>query len=145
MDILDILKSDHERVADLFDQFESTDQKTERWRLFQMVKRELSHHAQLEETIFYPAFQRYEDLKGLIDESLREHAQVKELLASIDQLGRESGAVEDRVLQLRESVDHHVDEEENRLFPQVRRLMKRNEREILGRHLMAAKQERTAA
>ncbi len=146
MDVLELLKSDHERVADLFDQFESTDNGTERWRFFQIIRRELTAHAHAEETVFYPAFRRYDELKDLVEECFKEHQEVKDLLAMIEQNGREHAEFEENVTELRENVDHHVEEEENEFFPHVRKIMKRNEREVLGRHIQAEKQQtKTAA
>jgi hemerythrin superfamily protein len=145
MDVLELLKSDHERVADLLDQIEALDKKSEQWRIFQTIKRELQAHAHAEETVFYPAFSRYDELKDIVKEAYEEHTEVKNKLSEIDKAGRESDQVEDLVSSLRECVDHHVEEEENDMFPRVRQIMKRGEREVLGRHIMAAKTERQAA
>ena len=63
VDAMELLRQDHERVRQLFDEFESLQrgQAPDRQRIAQVVQTisaELATHAQLEEEIFYPAVEQ---------------------------------------------------------------------------------------
>src|SRR5215204_3815559 len=115
MDAFSLLKADHEKVAQLFDQLEAA-RGPAKLRVFEQIKMELELHAHIEEKIFYPALEKPEETHDLTLEAYEEHDVVKKLLA---QLGRARSANEEWEAQakvLRENVEHHVEEEENELF-----------------------------
>ncbi len=146
MDVLEILKSDHDKVKRLFSQFEEADTDKHRLAIFRTIRNELELHTFVEETVFYPAFRRYDEFKAWLDEAVSEHEEVKNILAEmVTVAGRDAGAFLEKFESLRDAVEHHVGEEENQFFPHVRRLLKRPEREALGRHVEAAKQEKLEA
>ena len=69
MDALELLEQDHAKVKKLFEQAEEADQKEQR-DIFLQIKTELEIHTQIEENVFYPAMQRYNELKDTIEEKL---------------------------------------------------------------------------
>jgi hemerythrin superfamily protein len=76
----------------------------------------------------------------MVLESLEEHKQVKTLLREMDNLGEGSEKFEPKLKVLQENVEHHAEEEEEgKMFPKLRQLMKREELEQLGQELEAAK------
>jgi iron-sulfur cluster repair protein YtfE (RIC family) len=85
MDALKLLEQDHAKVKDLFEQAESADQSKQK-TVFNEIKTELEMHARIEESVFYPAIQRHNELKGMVDEALKEHQKVKTLLKEMDTL-----------------------------------------------------------
>ena len=146
MDALEILKEDHARVSRLFDQFRSLGESDDLRPLFSQIRSELEIHTHIEETVFYPTFNRYDDIKPMIDEAFGEHAEVKSLLQEIGRIrGPDSKLLRGKMDTLMTNVEHHVREEEDELFPKVREVMKGPERERLGRHLQAARDEKQAA
>jgi len=118
-DAVGLLTGDHERVSDLFDAFDdaSTGDKT---ALARQICQELKIHAQIEEEIFYPAAREAIDEEDLVDDAIEEHAEAKQLIAQIEAVGSRGDELEELVQQLREAIEHHVEEEEAELFPQVR-------------------------
>jgi hypothetical protein len=143
MDALEVLKEDHERVKELFEQVESTEDDKEKRKLFKEIKKELDTHARIEETVFYPAMQEHEELKDMVLESLEEHKQVKKLLREIDRLGKTSEKFEPKLKVLQENVEHHAEEEEEgKMFPKIRELINSAELEELGNELEAAKSKK---
>jgi hemerythrin superfamily protein len=144
MDALELLKQDHAKVKKLFEQAENADQKDQR-AIFEEIKTELETHTQIEESVFYPAMQRYNELKDMVAESLEEHNKVKTLLKEMDSL---SGGddFEDKLDELIDNVEHHAeDEEESKMFPKVRELVSAAELDKLGAQLQAAKGQRKAS
>jgi hypothetical protein len=74
VDAIALLKEDHQRVKDLFAQYEGTSNAEAKWTLAEEVFVELETHAQLEENIFYPSVnEETEEGPELVKESLQEH------------------------------------------------------------------------
>ena len=120
---LTLLRTDHENVQELFDRFEKQKEKgTSRQlqELAEQICQELKVHTQIEEEIFYPAVRdNCEDCEDILDEAEVEHASAKQLIAEIEAAGDDHFAA--RVTVLGEYVRHHVKEEQNELFPEVRK------------------------
>ena len=145
MNALELLKADHKKVASLFDRVKKTESKKEHWRLFEQIKTELETHAYIEETVFYPRIREYEELKEMVLEALEEHKQVKALIREIADLVQESEKLDAKLTVMGENVEHHVDEEENEMFPKVKKAMSKDELEELGAQLQAAKKDQISA
>ncbi|HJQ84511.1 MAG TPA: hemerythrin domain-containing protein, partial [Candidatus Binatia bacterium] len=138
MDVIEIVKKDHDKVEELFARFKGgggitgllnrvTGNVTPRQRktAVQGICRELDLHAKLEEAILYPAARATGDgeLQRMIDESLREHARVKEMVADLRDHDYDPEALDTRVNALEECVNHHVREEENEMLPRIEEVM----------------------
>jgi hemerythrin superfamily protein len=120
-DALALLRADHQRVQEMFDQFEKTRSEDRKASLAEQICQELTIHAQIEEEIFYPAAREAIKEEDLIDEATVEHQSAKDLIAQIEGSGPGSEMFEAKVKVLGEYVKHHVKEEQNELFPQVRK------------------------
>jgi hemerythrin superfamily protein len=144
MDALELLEQDHAKVKKLFEQAEDADQK-EQQAIFTQIKNELEVHTYIEETVFYPAMQRYKELKDMVAESLEEHNKVKTLLNEMEGMSSAED-FEDKLEELIDNVEHHAeDEEESKMFPKVRELVSAAELDKLGAQLQAAKGQRKAS
>lgn len=143
MDALELLKEDHRKVKDLFEEAEGTEDQKEKRKLFDEIQTELETHARIEETVFYPAMEKREELKDMVLESIEEHKQVKTLLREMDNLKADSEKFEPKLKVLMENVEHHAEEEEEgKMFPKVRQIFSPQELESLGQELEAAKNKR---
>ena len=141
MNALELLKTDHQTVKELLKKAEGTKNEKQQRQLFDQIKAELETHAHIEETIFYPAVAKNEELKDMVLESLEEHKQVKTLLREMENLSSDSEKFEPKLKVLMENVEHHaVEEEEGKMFPKVRKFMKPAALEELGQELEAAKE-----
>lgn len=139
MDALELLKQDHQKVKELFEQAEEAEGEDQH-DIFEDIKTELETHARIEETVFYPAVQEHEELKDMVLESLEEHKQIKTLLREMDNLASDSEKFEPKLQVLMENVEHHAEEEEEgKMFPKIRAIMDKQELEQLGADLEAAK------
>ena len=140
MDALELLKTDHKNVKALFKKADGTENPKQQKQLFEQIKMELETHAHIEETVFYPAIAKNEELKDMVLESLEEHKQVKTLLREMENLSADSEKFEPKLKVLMENVEHHaVEEEEGKMFPKIRKLMNAESLEKLGQELEAAK------
>lgn len=140
MDALELLKTDHKKVNELFKKAEKSENKKQQKQLFDQIKTELETHAHIEETVFYPAVAKNEELKDMVLEALEEHKQVKTLLREMDNLTADSEKFEPKLKVLIENIEHHaVEEEEEKMFPKIRKFMNAESLQQLGKELEAAK------
>jgi hemerythrin superfamily protein len=117
MDALAMLKQQHQEVDMLFQRIRQGGE-DEKIQLLGQLAEKLTIHAEIEERHFYPFAQRM-GIQDMVDNSLREHAQVKQLIAEILQLKRHDPRIDQNIQQLQQSVQSHVQVEENTLFPRL--------------------------
>jgi hemerythrin superfamily protein len=143
MDALELLKEDHQKVKELFEQAEGTQDQKQKTKIFSQIQSELETHARIEESVFYPAMEKHEELKDMVLESIEEHRQIKTLLKEIDNLKSDSEKFDPKLKVLMENVEHHAEEEEEgKMFPKVRQICSEEDLEELGQELEAAKNKR---
>ena len=117
-DAIALLKADHQRVKDLFAQYEATTDRTTKRTLAEQAFVDLETHTQLEENVFYPAVNEETD-EGpeLVKESLSEHETVKTLIQELRSMAHDTDAFDAKFQELIRNVAHHVEEEEAQMFP----------------------------
>ncbi len=140
MNAIELLKEDHEKVSELFKQVKATEDGKKHHQLFEKIKDELETHAHIEETVFYPTIIKEAEIKDIVLEGIEEHKQVKTLLREIPNLSDESEKFEAKLKVLMENVEHHVEEEEDEMFPKVKKAFDNSALDELGAQLEAAKQ-----
>ena len=138
MDAFDLLKADHRKVEQLFAQLESASGK-QKLQVFEQIKTELELHTHIEEKIFYPAVEEPEETHDLTLEAYEEHAVVKNLLKELSRARTANDEWEAQAKVLQENVEHHVEEEENELFPKAESALDEEEIEDLGARMEAEK------
>ena len=117
-DAIAMLKADHQRVKDLFTQYEATSNPDTKRTLAEQVFVELETHVQLEENVFYPAVnEETEEGPELVKESLSEHETVKHLIQELRSMAHDTDAFDAKFHELIQHVAHHVEEEEAAMFP----------------------------
>ena len=156
LDATELLIQDHLKVESLFIQIKFLNQvapripskrmelKKRREDLFEQIRNELEKHTAAEESVFYPECEKHENLKAIINESYEEHKQVKTLLKDMDGLSVDNETFVAKLTLLIENVSHHVNEEEEQLFPKVRNTLSHSKLEKLGgqmRTLMRTKKK----
>lgn len=123
-DALSLLKEDHRKVEALFEQFESARKSERKQAIVKSICEELTLHAALEESVFYPALRDVLTLKkdqALLDEAMVEHATLKGLIAKLESEQPDASYYDATVTVLKEYVSHHVKEEEKEIFAEVRK------------------------
>jgi len=121
VDALTLLEADHREVDDLFDAFEEASGDAEQRDIARSICVALKVHARLEEELFYPAVWPALEDNSLIAEATVEHASARDLIAQIESGAPGEAFFSARVRVLSEYVRHHVEEEEEEIFPQVRK------------------------
>jgi hemerythrin superfamily protein len=122
MDAIAMLKADHRKVEEIFEQFEKATSKSRKQALAEQACLELKVHTVIEEEIFYPAC-RGQIEEDLLNEAYVEHDAAKLLINEIEAGGPEEDFYDAKVKVLSEMIEHHVEEEEKRsegMFSQAR-------------------------
>ena len=118
MDVLDHLTEEHRKVERLLVQIKDTEPGAERDRLCTEIEEALDTHMAVEERFVYPLIAEHigdEDAKDATDE----HALTREGIAAMKER-LEDGAFAAAVDILEKGIAHHVSEEEDSLFPELR-------------------------
>jgi len=139
-----LLKKQHNVVADLFKQIEKSKDAKKKKALFEELASNLAAHDTIEREIFYPAVEKEMGITDLLGEALVEHGVVEFSLYLADEaLGEDD--FDFKVQVLSEIVEHHVEEEEEELFPKVEKALGAELLEELGVEMEARFEEAKAA
>ena len=117
-DIFDRLKADHFIHRDLFDRVAATSGDTpERKALFEELTFEVKGHAAAEEQALYSTVLRKPPLTACGRHSVAEHHEIEEMLNDVAAADPATGAWLVKVRELQHRYLHHIDEEEEEMFP----------------------------
>jgi Hemerythrin HHE cation binding domain len=114
-----LLIEDHDRVKELFDQFEKAKGRAAIKKIVRAALTELKVHAAIEEELFYPAVRKPIG-KDIMNEADEEHHVAKLLIAELDVMDGSESHFEAKFHVLAENVRHHIKEEENEMLPKAK-------------------------
>jgi hemerythrin-like domain-containing protein len=122
-DAVSLLSADHAEISQMFETYrqlvdEDADDE-QRGELARRICTLLSVHAEVEEEIFYPSMRENVDDELTLDEAQVEHATAKDLIEQIEAMDAGDPLYDAKVIVLGEYIEHHVQEEENEIFPQA--------------------------
>lgn len=145
MNAFEILKKDHREVDEMMMALEKAKGDAASGmahrQTFEMMREALTIHAEAEETIVYPALEEFDETEDQAEHSYDEHAEVKAMLAQMNELEPSSNEFQTLLSELKTSIRHHVAEEEGELFPKGEELLDEAELQEMGREIMEFKQE----
>jgi hypothetical protein len=126
-DAIALLIEDHKKVQAMFKAFEKLKEDEasdeEKAEIVQQTCQELTVHAEIEEEIFYPAARNAldEEDADLLDEAEVEHASAKDLIEQLEVMEPGDELYDAKFTVLGEYINHHIKEEQDELFPKVRK------------------------
>jgi len=144
IDAISLLKTDHRKVKNLFARYESAGDFSTKYLIAEQVFTELDLHAQLEESVFYPAYEAMTGKHGtqLVADSRLAHEHVRELMIELQGIDLDEAAFEVKFHELMGIVREHVAEEENAMFPEAEQMLA-DQLEDLMDHMVELKQQLT--
>ncbi len=110
------LKADHDRHRDLLRRIDAA-QGQERADLFEAFRIEVTAHAAAEEEALYATMLANPDLRDEARHSVSEHKEIDDYLGEIAKLDIGGNAWNERFAEMRHRYEHHIDEEEEEMFP----------------------------
>ncbi|HJU17701.1 MAG TPA: hemerythrin domain-containing protein [Stellaceae bacterium] len=146
MDLYQMLIQDHREVDSLFEKIEKSGKGASKTReqLFDKLRQELELHTQVEERIVYPDFKKHEGTREFIGEALEEHGEVKKMLQQLSKMEPGEAEWSTRIEELKQAVQHHVRDEEQKIFPAARKEIGKQEADDLARRVQEMKQKASA-
>lgn len=139
-DAIALLKADHRKVEGLFARYEEAkENESRKLQIFQQIAMELKVHMKLEEEIFYPQSRDFVEEEDTVNEAVVEHQAAKDLISQLEGMQPSDEMYDAKVKVLQEQIEHHVEEEEEEYFPEV----KKNDMDTkaVGEQIIARKAE----
>lgn len=112
-----MLREDHQKVRQLFDQFNETTNKHEKWDIVTAAIEALEVHTTLEEELIYPAWREHVEDQYLVGDASEEHHVVQFLIKELKSMDPKDERYDAKFRVLTEHVKHHMKEEEGKMFP----------------------------
>lgn len=92
-----------------------------------------------EERIFYPVLEKVEELRELISQAHKEHNEAKTLIFKIEGMEERDEEWTPKLRELKQSVDHHIEEEESKVFEKARNILSQKEAEDMAQQYIEFK------
>ncbi|MGW0363765.1 hemerythrin domain-containing protein [Streptomyces sp. NPDC002990] len=121
-DVIAELTSDHREVDDLFSRIEHTTPAHERQKIAEQLTIELVRHSVAEEEYLYPTIrEHFPDGDLIADKELADHRRVERMLKDLEGVDGAGPDFDHRIAELKAEIASHVRDEEENLFPRLRK------------------------
>ncbi|MGE5431676.1 MAG: hemerythrin domain-containing protein [Syntrophomonadaceae bacterium] len=143
MDALELLIRDHREIMEIFREVELSHKKKD-GKLdenFEKLLQHLEMHMNIEETMFYPNLVGKKETRDITLEGIEEHHVVKEILKELNLDPKNTPEWKAKLKVCRENVEHHVNEEETEMFPDVPKILSKDRLRQIANQLEEKKRE----
>jgi hemerythrin superfamily protein len=137
---IQMLKADHRELEQFFVELEKGSDRVKN-RVYTELETELQNHLKLEGELFYPTIKGKIKDSSHADERIKEHNEVQKMLAETTKMKPSDQEWTTKVMAIKKAFQHHVKEEEEKLFPEVQKAMKPDQLSQLGQKMLVRKQE----
>jgi hemerythrin-like domain-containing protein len=137
MDANKLLTKQHRKAEGLLKKLEKNSADAE--ELLTELANDLAAHMAIEQELYYTAVKQIDD--KLVLESYEEHALAEVALKRLLATSPEDESFKARVTALKELIQHHVEEEEEELFPKVQKKLGDERLKELGKQMQARFEE----
>ena len=141
-DAISLLKADHVRIKSVLNAMQKATTEPRRTALVDQAEQLLQMHTSIEEQVFYPAFReaaKTDRDRRMFHEATEEHHTVDLVLPEVRSARHEPDVFAARAKVLRELVTHHIEEEQEQMFPRARQLLSEPELRALGSEMSERK------
>ena len=142
-DPINLLETDHRRFEQLLKEGEETTERAVKGRgeVLDALTSELNVHEAIEEQILYPALRPHAEAHDVVLEVIEEHHVADIIIKELHEVRKDNEKWGAKLKVLKESVEHHIQEEERKMFPVARGTIPREELLALGSRMRALKAE----
>lgn len=143
MVIYDELKKDHATVKNLLGKLIATDKEDSKtWKaLVKQISEELIPHSRAEEAVLYNTLREIPNAKSIVAHSYQEHMMAEGLLRSLQVMETFDINSINTAKKLKEALEHHIAEEEGRVFSAARQVFTEEEAVGMGEAFLKLKPE----
>jgi hemerythrin superfamily protein len=143
LDAVDLLKADHQKVKQLFDQLDTITKQgasnTEKTALVAQIRDELSVHESVENEVFFPAVREILRKNDVLQEATEDQEEAGDAIQALGELNAGDPGFDKKLSELGGKIAAHAAEEESDVFPQVKK--SNIDTEVLGEKMTARKKE----
>ncbi len=136
MDVIKLLKDDHRRILALLKEVAAGQSDLERRSRFDQLERDLRRHEMVEEKMLYPALKLDAKGRDIVIEAHEAHLITARLLREMEDMPPTDERWVAKLNVLAEIFARHVKEEQRRIFPKIRGILDRQERDRLGTRIV---------
>lgn len=129
MDIYEALVTDHRKVQELMNTLVNLREGDEevRHELISKIRDELIPHSRAEEAVFYNSIRAINTAQDLVWHGYEEHMAAEALLRTLQVADKIDTAWKATARKLREALNHHIRDEEEKIIPVARQLFTSDE------------------
>lgn len=141
-EIFDRLKQDHDAHRQLFEKMARADRDKDDAafeKLFEQFKVEVTAHAAAEEETLYATMLSRPDLREDAQHSVSEHKEIDDYFEELDDLKFNGDAWARKFAEMKKRYLHHIDEEEEEMFPNAAKELTDEEEQALGKRFAERK------
>jgi hemerythrin-like domain-containing protein len=143
-DAIVLLKEDHKEIRRLFREFEKAGDSAvkRKGKIVDQILEALTVHTYLENECMYPRVRELlPDLEDDVLESYEEHHVADVLCVELAAMDPQNERFDAKTTVLIENVSHHIDEEEQEWFPQVRAGLSRKQLQEIGARMIELRKD----
>ena len=137
-DAIEILEREHRRFEALLKQGEETTERARATRreLLASLTADLDAHELMEEKVLYPALQAHPQAREIVLEGFEEHHVADLIVNELREVATNDEAWGAKFKVLKESIEHHIEEEEGNMFRLARGIFSREELRLLAARML---------
>ena len=105
----------------------------ERQHVFEELKAELAAHETAEERCFYVPLMQHDESMDLSRHAIAEHHEMDEMVEHLEQVDPHAAEWQECCRKLCEKVEHHLQEEEQKFFPQAGEVLDEEQKMALAK------------
>jgi len=134
MNIFEQIRKDHDTQRDLLDKLVDTSgDSKKRDEIYKALKKELEVHADAEERHFYKPLISNDMMQEKARHGIAEHHEIDELIEKLDETEYDSSAWLKFAKELKEKVEHHLEDEEHVFFQLAGKVFTEKEKTSLAK------------
>ncbi|MCP4053243.1 MULTISPECIES: hemerythrin domain-containing protein [Mesoflavibacter] len=134
MNIFESIRKDHDTQRELLDQLvQTTGDTKKRDTIFKKLKKELEVHADAEERHFYKPLISDDMMQDKARHGIAEHHEIDELIEKLEDTDYDSSAWLKYAKDLKEKVEHHLEDEEHSFFQLAGKVFNQTQKEDLAK------------
>ncbi|MCL9683641.1 hemerythrin domain-containing protein [Legionella maioricensis] len=141
MNAIDFLIKEHNHVRQALAEIDNPSHQEETKRkMFQTLCQDLIRHETMEHQVWYPHFKNAQRLNPTVKHLLSEEKIAEKIIKQFDHIHAQQ-EWEQKFSKLKHDVEHHATEEEQKLFPEVKKLLTEDDLEKIGLDMFHFKQD----